>query len=83
MKNLYNINDTPDLAVFDADGVEILGCLDAFLEIGRVCRWKGFGQPPFEPANGRGMTGSLPHDSPYEQGWCKAPLTIGPRSSPS
>jgi len=83
MKNYFRLEETPDLAVFDADGVEIIGCVHAGLNIGRVCRWKGFGQPPFEPANGRGMTGMLAPDSPYEQGWCKAPLTTRSRSAPA
>lgn len=75
--------DPATQAAFDADGVEILGAVDVDPKCGLVLRWKGFSQPPFEPANGRGITGQLRHDSPYEQGWCKAPITVSSRSAPA
>lgn len=75
MNYLWRRDWYPGTEVVDADGVEILGCVEAHLPIGRVMRPKGE-QPPFEPANGRGITGTLSYDSPYEQGWCKPPLSV-------
>ena len=78
MKYLWRRDWYPGTEVVDADGVEIVGCVEAHLPIGRVMRPKG-GQPPFEPHNGRGITGVLHWESPYEQGWCKPPLSVVPK----